>query len=183
MIGTSGTKLKDRILWFDGDSSYKPQALYDLLLSGRELDSSVFVTELTTDVNQFNRLVPESTLGIKSELREIVPEWTIPDKYKELNVRTHVLNKLLVEIDKSSFNEHQIDDRITRVENEIKLYEKYNLVDILKVVIYIVDEFEKNGIVWGTGRGSSCCSYCLYLIGIHDVDSVEYDLDLTEFFR
>jgi len=46
-----------------------------------------------------------------------------------------------------------------------------------------VNIFEENKVVWGTGRGSSCASYILYLIGIHQVDSVKYDLDLGEFFR
>lgn len=183
MSGPIGTTLKDRVLWFDGDSSFKPQALYDLLLSGRELDSTVFVTELSQDIIQFNRLVPEKALSVKTELKNITPEWKIPEKYKGIEPTKYVLEKLLDEIDREDFSVEEIDERVSRVTEEIELYREYGLEDILKVIIYIVDVFTENKIVWGTGRGSSCCSYCLYLIGLHDVDSVKYRLDLTEFFR
>ena len=36
------------------------------------------------------------------------------------------------------------------------------------------DEPSANNIVWGVGRGSSVASYCLYLLGIHKIDSIKY---------
>jgi DNA polymerase III alpha subunit len=38
-------------------------------------------------------------------------------------------------------------------------------------------------IVWGVGRGSSCSSYLLYLLGLHEVDVVKYDVDISDFIR
>jgi DNA polymerase III alpha subunit len=73
--------------------------------------------------------------------------------------------------------------RYERIEKELQLYEKYDLLYLIKTIIYIIEEFNKNNVVWGTGRGSSCCSYILYVIGLHEVDSVEYNLSLDEFFR
>lgn len=180
----NGTKLNGRILWYDGDSSFEPEALYDLILSGHPLDSSVFVTEFTKDIRQFNDLNPDCQLSKKSEFKSIDTSWNIPDKYKDIDVNKYMFTKLLKELEKSDeFVQDEIDKRIERVDHELKLYEEYNLIDILRVVIYIVERFEQNGVVWGTGRGSSCCSYCLYLIGLHDVDSIKYDLELSEFFR
>jgi DNA polymerase III alpha subunit len=40
-----------------------------------------------------------------------------------------------------------------------------------------------NKVVWGVGRGSSVASYCLYLIGLHKIDSIKYNLDIQEFFK
>jgi DNA polymerase III alpha subunit len=40
-----------------------------------------------------------------------------------------------------------------------------------------------NNIVWGVGRGSSVSSYVLYLLGVHRVNSLYYDLDIHEFLR
>lgn len=180
----NGTQLNGRILWYDGDSSFEPEALYDLILSGHPLDSSVFVTEFTKDIRQFNGLNPDCQLTKKSELKPIDTSWNIPQKYKEIDVNKYMFTKLLKELEKTDeFVQDEIDERIERVDNELKLYEQYNLLDILRAVIYIVEQFEANGIVWGTGRGSSCCSYCLYLIGLHDVDSIKYGLELSEFFR
>lgn len=180
----NGTQLNGRILWYDGDSSFEPEALYDYILSGNVLDSNVFITEFNKDIRLFNSLNPNCQLDKKSEFREVDTEWVIPDEYKRIDVTKYVLTKLLSELDKSpNFTQDDIDERIARVNEELELYEKYNLTDILRVVIYIVEEFEKNKVVWGTGRGSSCCSYCLYLIGLHDVDSILYGLELSEFFR
>ncbi len=180
----NGTQLNGRILWYDGDSSFEPEALYDLILSGHPLDSSVFITDFNKDIRQFNGLNPDCQLEKKVEIKPVDTSWNIPQKYKEIEVNTYMFTKLLQELEKTDeFNQEEIDERIERVEHELKLYEQYHLLDILRVVIYIVEQFEENGVVWGTGRGSSCCSYCLYLIGLHDVDSIKYGLELSEFFR
>jgi len=54
---------------------------------------------------------------------------------------------------------------------------------VLKFMIYFVANMRKNNIVWGVGRGSSVASYVLYLIGIHKIDSLKYNLDVGEFLR
>jgi DNA polymerase-3 subunit alpha len=79
--------------------------------------------------------------------------------------------------------EDRMDAYIDRIVNEFEMFKSRGLLDVLKTVIYIVDTFEKNDIVWGTGRGSSCASYILYILGLHEVDSVKYDLDIHEFFK
>ena len=38
-------------------------------------------------------------------------------------------------------------------------------------------------IVWGVGRGSSVASFCLFLIGVHKINPMIYNLDYTEFLR
>ena len=54
---------------------------------------------------------------------------------------------------------------------------------LLRYMIYLVDFMRENNIVWGVGRGSSVASYVLYLIGVHRIDSIQYDLDWREFLR
>ena len=70
-----------------------------------------------------------------------------------------------------------------RVEEELALYKARNLYPILQLMIYIVDMMRKNNLVWGVGRGSSVASYVLYLIGIHKIDSIKYNLDIEEFLK
>ena len=48
---------------------------------------------------------------------------------------------------------------------------------------YIVDTLRENKVLWGVGRGSSVSSYVLFLIGIHKIDSVKYNLPIEEFFK
>jgi DNA polymerase III alpha subunit len=38
-------------------------------------------------------------------------------------------------------------------------------------------------VIWGVGRGSSVSSYVLYLLGVHRINSMYYDLDVGEFLR
>ena len=57
------------------------------------------------------------------------------------------------------------------------------MMDVLQFLKYMVDTLRENNIVWGVGRGSSVASYVLYLLGVHKVNSIKYDLDPTEFLR
>jgi DNA polymerase III alpha subunit len=70
-----------------------------------------------------------------------------------------------------------------RVDEEIELFIQHGMFDLLFYLKYLVDTMRTNKIVWGVGRGSSVASYVLYLIGIHKVDSIKYNLDIREFLR
>jgi DNA polymerase III alpha subunit len=72
---------------------------------------------------------------------------------------------------------------LQRVGTELLLYQERNMFDLLRFLVYIVDVMREQDIVWGVGRGSSVASYVLYLIGVHKIDSLYYDLDIAEFLR
>ena len=63
------------------------------------------------------------------------------------------------------------------------MYEERGLYPLLKHLLFLVDHFRKNNIVWGVGRGSSVASFVLYLIGIHKVNPLKYDLDIKDFLK
>jgi len=50
-------------------------------------------------------------------------------------------------------------------------------------LIYVLDVMREKKVIWGVGRGSSCSSYLLYLLGLHEVDPVKYDVEFTDFIR
>jgi DNA polymerase III alpha subunit len=54
---------------------------------------------------------------------------------------------------------------------------------LLRYLKYLVDTLTSNNMIWGVGRGSSVASYVLYLLGVHRIDSMFYDLDVREFLR
>lgn len=176
------TVLPDRILWYDGSITLTPEKINEYLLSGKSVNDKIYVTEINAEIEKFNKLNGKK-LDIKTELAELDRSWNIPDSFKTLNVDEFVYDKLLEEHEKSTLTTEQLSLRFSRVEQELQLYSKYNIVGILKTLIFVVSTFKHNNVVWGTGRGSSCSSYILYLIGLHDVDSVEYELDINEFFR
>jgi DNA polymerase III alpha subunit len=57
------------------------------------------------------------------------------------------------------------------------------MLDLLRWLKFFVDTCRKEGIIWGVGRGSSVASYVLFLIGVHKIDSLKYNLDWQEFLR
>jgi len=178
----SKTVLKDRILHYDGDiTSTSMTYLYNKLLSGQPIDH-VHVSEITKEIEFYNS-ANVNKLTVKNSNSPLSLRWNIPDNYKNLAVRKYVLLCLERELAGGNFTATQVNDRIERVNLELHLWESHGLNELLSVLIYIIDELEDNGVVWGTGRGSSCCCYILYLIGLHDVDSVRYGLHLSEFFR
>ena len=74
-------------------------------------------------------------------------------------------------------------EQTDRVSEELEAFIEHNMLDLLFVLKYIVDMLQVNKIVWGVGRGSSVASYVLYLIGVHKIDSLKYNLDWREFLR
>lgn len=97
--------------------------------------------------------------------------WLMPDGYANMDIKKWLRTKALSA------------EQLQRVDEELKLYEEFDLINLLKYLKYLRDTADKNNIVWGVGRGSSCCSYCLFLMGIHRVDSLQFDLNIGEFLR
>jgi len=50
-------------------------------------------------------------------------------------------------------------------------------------MIYMVQVMKDNHIVWGVGRGSSVSSFLLFLVGLHQINPIKYNLDIKEFIR
>jgi len=98
-------------------------------------------------------------------------QWNMPDEYKNLDIAQWLLDKCTTE------------PELQRVGQELLLYQERNLFPLLRQLKYLVDTWRANTIVWGVGRGSSVASYVLYLLGVHQINSIYYDLDIEEFLR
>jgi len=97
--------------------------------------------------------------------------WFMPEEYKQFDIEHYVLGLC------------KTSEEIERVNYELNLYKSHAMIDVLQFLKYMVDTLRKNNIVWGVGRGSSVASYVLYLMGVHKVDSIKYNLDPSEFLR
>ena len=75
------------------------------------------------------------------------------------------------------------ESKLQRVGQELLLYQERSLFDLLRYLKYFVDTMRQNKVVWGLGRGSSVASYVLYIIGVHKVDSIYFDLPIEEFLK
>jgi DNA polymerase III alpha subunit len=77
----------------------------------------------------------------------------------------------------------ETEQQLQRVGKELLMYQERNMFDLLRYLKFLVDTLKSKNILWGVGRGSSVASYVLYLLGVHRIDSIYYDLDPGEFLR
>jgi DNA polymerase III alpha subunit len=113
----------------------------------------------------------EAELDDADYIKQCINTWPMPQSYYDLDLAEYFASKI------------STVDQAERVIQELELYEQYELTTILKFIIYLVDTMRLHKIVWGVGRGSSVASYCLFLIGLHKIDSLKYNLDIKEFLK
>ena len=172
------TQLTDRVLWYDGQSSFDPNHLPDLITQY----NISYVTHNTDEIRRYNQNVPNTLeISVKDTCGELSPEWNIPEKYKTLDVLSYIMDRHTLITD--GMPEDEIAGRELSLAVELSKYQSLGLTSVLRTIIWIIDTLEVNDIVWGVGRGSSVSSYVLYVIGVHDVDSYYYDLDINDFLH
>lgn len=150
---------------------YDDDKAFELLFKGFDIPT------IGLENNRFNEIaekfdkLSEFSLNVKNSplLSQRANEWLV--ELPDIDVRQYLNDLCKNDIEKS------------RINYEMDIYEERKLLDILKLMIFLVDHFRKNKIVWGVGRGSSCSSYVLYKIGIHKIDSIKYDLSIHDFLK
>ena len=166
-----------------GIPRFSNRDLIDMIYSGHADKVHVVLCDANDDVDKFNAAMEEQGLD---KLQKYIPldvdtktfdgvcqsEWFMPDEYKTLNVYDYVMNKAGDDL-----------AELKRVEEELAQFKVRGMTNLLRYMIYLVDFMRENGIVWGVGRGSSVASYVLYLIGVHRINSIQFDLDWREFLR
>lgn len=153
----------------------------DVLYRGQQLNH--LVVDDTKWVKQYDDLchlfeIPvnitwetESHATEEQYVQDCLADWGMPEEYYSLDLKPMLLNKC------------ETFTQISRVEIEWAEFEKRNMIPVLQFLAYFVDTLTANNVIWGVGRGSSVASYILYLMGVHKVDALEYDLDIKEFLK
>jgi hypothetical protein len=164
-----------------------PDELFEMLYAQPDLPLDKFLVKREDkpyDGGDYNKAVDSTYSGFAKLklLHEIdVPldefdriqqsNWYMPKEYKELDIVEHILSLC------------KTDPELQRVGEELLLYADRDLIDLLRYLKYFVDTMRSNNVVWGLGRGSSVASYVLYLLGVHKINSMYYDLDIREFLK
>ena len=97
--------------------------------------------------------------------------WFMPREYQDMDIAKWILDQC------------KEDHELQRAGEELIEFQKRDMFPLLRYCKYLVDTMRSNNIVWGVGRGSSVSSYVLYLIGVHRINSMFYDLDIDEFLK
>lgn len=70
-------------------------------------------------------------------------------------------------------------ENVERIYMEIKYFEEsYNILFLLKS--YELIQSLKQTTVVGVGRGSACASYVMFLLGMHDINPIQYKIEFSE---
>lgn len=154
------------------------------LYSGKITDLSTLNIEDSQLVTQFNQArqenadrIPPLTVfssNVSTQIEfdaENQKQWFMPKEYQNFDIEAYLLEQCKTNIE------------VDRVAEELELFYQHKMIDVLKYLKYLVDTMRTNNIVWGIGRGSSVASYCLYILGIHKVDSIRFELDIHEFLK
>lgn len=157
------------------------QELCELLYKNPDLDLTKFLVDdpftFNSGVESLHYNHPKlgvystPNLSIEDFDRQQQKNWHMPDEYKNMDLAQWLLDQC------------RSQEELQRVGAELLLYQQRDLFNLLKFLKYLVDTLRKNDVVWGVGRGSSVASYVLYLIGVHHIDSIRYELDITEFLK
>jgi DNA polymerase III alpha subunit len=134
------------------------------------LETSAVILENIPSFVKYNKLALQD-LTVEEFDQTNQRNWLMPDQYKNLDIAEHVLNLCRSEA------------ALQRVGEELLLYQERDLFSLLRYLKFLVDIMKQNNLIWGVGRGSSVASYVLYLLGVHRIDSLHYNLDIAEFLR
>lgn len=167
-----------------GEIVFGEQDLCNLVMQGKKLNDLACVTvDPLVDLESLIRVLEnpgelltwtfpqDSTVSLPDYDALQQHKWHMPEQYQNMDIAKHVLNLCSTE------------SELQRCGNELMLYQERDLFDLLRYLRYLTDIMTENKVIWGVGRGSSVASHVLYLLGVHRINSMFYDLDVTEFLR
>ena len=163
-----------------GQQIYSEQDLIDIYMSNPEksftapiLVSENIVFNNNLDLDNVPNLImyAVSDDSIEQFDQQCRDNWFFPQEYKNFDIAKYVLDQC------------QNEEELQRAGKELLLYQERDMFVLLQYLKYLIDTMRNNNIVWGVGRGSSVASFVLYLIGVHKINSLYYDLPIEEFLK
>ena len=155
--------------------------MVDVIYRGQHIDN--LVVDQPQWVERFNRnciafeldgitdWAEESDLDPDEFIQQNLSDWHMPQEYQDFDLENYLLSKCSTPAQRQ------------RVELELAEFHARDMMTVLRWMKYFVDTLRDNNMVWGVGRGSSVASYVLFLLDVHRVDSLEYELDIKEFLK
>jgi DNA polymerase III alpha subunit len=168
-----------------GEMIFNEDDVLDQLMKGRDIDSlkgmlvdeTVNIEQIVNFVDQFPTtfipytFTPDHDIAVPVWDAARQKTWHMPQQYQDMDIAEYVLN-LCAD-----------DAELQRCGEELLLYQQHDLFNLLKYLKYLVDVMKENHVIWGVGRGSSVASFVLYKLGVHKINSIFYNLSITEFLR
>jgi DNA polymerase III alpha subunit len=171
-------KLPNRTIYTDGTVICSAKAVEDVLYSGQPLDN--VIVEPTWDAelyNASNKLLDTNFTQLLMSSEPVYgnypwyQDWNTPIEFKDIRLEEYLISRCKNETE------------MKRVETELQMFYERDMYPVLHHLIYLVNYWRKNKVLWGVGRGSSVSSFVLFLIGINRINPIDYDLDISDFLK
>lgn len=165
-------ELKDRILLNNGMSIVDDDTIIKYLLDDGVIPDCVKAVVSDESLRFEKKYQTKITYEIEDV--DLKPETSFDeDKFEDIVLKLY--NNQPSDI---SETDHQ-----NRFESEMRYFIDNNHQRTLIVLNDLVEKFREDGVVWGVGRGSSVASYILFLLGIHDINPIKYNISPREFYK
>lgn len=156
---------------------FSEQDIFEALYKGQTLAPEMFV-ESNDDIKKLEEIselkfwkpLDDYNITLAEYDSTLQSDWHMPDEYKTMDIEGFLVSVC----PKEHYN---------RLMDELAAFKARDMYNLLRWLKYFVDTCERDGVLWGVGRGSSVASYVLFLIGVHSIDSIKYNLDWQEFLR
>ena len=159
---------------------FTEEDIFELLYQGQfqKLDQ-LFVE----DSKEIQKLELESNISFKKPSKDfynldvedfdqiLQSDWFMPEEYYNFDIQAYCISKCTT-----------IQEQ-TRIFEELTEFNNRGMIPLLQWLKYFVDTCLEHNIIWGVGRGSSVASYVLYVLDVHAIDSIKYNLDWQDFLR
>ena len=151
---------------------FDQQDIFKILYQGRDdvlaelivdCDNEITRLEAISEIKFQKYNIESETVSIEDFDSELQADWFMPAEFKELDIEDWLMSVCPAE-------------NLQRLTEELNEYRSRNMINLLRWLRYFVELCKKEEVVWGVGRGSSVASYVLFLIGIHMVDPIKYNL-------
>lgn len=173
-------KLGNRVIDTRGNIFYFSNALIEMIYNGLIPKEKILFNKDDVDIIAFNHFsyknFNDEYFILADEIKDNdlrKNEWFYPEKYDSYDLQSYFdfYTKDLPSVYKE------------RADIELKLYKEHNMEKFLRFCIYFADVMAQENFVIGVGRGSSSASLLLYLLKIHLIDPIKYNLDIKEFIK
>lgn len=152
----------------------------ELLLSGQDLN--LVNIEDSPELQQFNAMCQHFD---KSE--EIINPVVTPEMSAQ---QYHAIRsqKWLFDTNDNDLWDHLLEKCENQEERDRFVYEfeefaSRGMLPVLSHLHLMIQKIDDAGIVRGVGRGSSVASFILFLMGVHFINPLLYNLDINEFLK
>ncbi len=173
-------ELDDRYITDSGAVAVKHKLLVNMALNGLDFSKLMFAQHDDITLYHMTHGTGDSAKQWLKDDNVIGPplksyKWNIPDEYTNIDIVDYCYAALSA-MELSDEYEDRLDREMVRVAET-------SMEPFIRCLIYITDTLRDNNIVWGLGRGSSCASLVMFLIGVNKVDPVKYDIPMEEFYK